>query len=325
MVRIPIARPVALALCVAAGVAAGGAAARAETKVRVGQPQAGTFQFVPLQVGIETGIFRQHGIDAESISFGGGPRVQQALTAGAIDIAIGSGPELAFIVKGAPEIAVAAVADAPYSVVLAVRQDSPLRSAADLKGRTVSISSNGSLTGWLGAELSRQQGWGAAGINLVPLGSTAAQTAALKTRQIDGMIVEANGGYRLEEEGAGRVLVRFGERIKPFHIYVLYARKDFAARSPDAVRGFLAGWFDSVTYMAAHRDRTIDVVSRTAEVSRAIATRDYDELMGMFNRTGRFDPQALAVLSRSFIEMGVLAAEPDMSALITEQYLGEAK
>jgi hypothetical protein len=27
-------------------------AARAETKVRVGQPQAGTFQFVPLQVGI---------------------------------------------------------------------------------------------------------------------------------------------------------------------------------------------------------------------------------------------------------------------------------
>ena len=30
-----------------------------------------------------------------------------------------------------------------------------------------------------------------------------AQTAALKTRQIDGMIVEANGGYRLEEDGSG--------------------------------------------------------------------------------------------------------------------------
>src|SRR5262249_23423917 len=93
--------------------------ALAQMKVRVGQPQAGTFQFVPLQVASEAGIFRRHGIEAEVISFAGGPRVQQALAAGSIDIGIGSGPELAFIAKGAPEIAVAAIADAPYSVVLA--------------------------------------------------------------------------------------------------------------------------------------------------------------------------------------------------------------
>ena len=67
--------------------------APAQHAIRVGQPQAGTFQFVPLQVGDETGIFRQHGVDVEVISFGGGPRVQQALAAGSIDIGIGSGPE----------------------------------------------------------------------------------------------------------------------------------------------------------------------------------------------------------------------------------------
>src|SRR5262249_51244308 len=75
--------------------------AQAQTKVRVGQPQAGTFQFVPLQVGAEAGIFKRHGIDLEVVSFGGGPRVQQALAADAIDIGIGSGPELAFVAKGA--------------------------------------------------------------------------------------------------------------------------------------------------------------------------------------------------------------------------------
>ena len=104
--------------------------AQAQTKVRVGQPQAGTFQFVPLQVGNETGIFKKHGVDLEISDFGGGPRVQQALAAGSIDIAIGSGPELALVVKGAPEIAVAAFADAPYSVLLAVLKD------ADQEGRT---------------------------------------------------------------------------------------------------------------------------------------------------------------------------------------------
>ncbi len=316
-----------MAACAFAAVTLGLAAgqpAEAQTKVRVGQPQAGTFQFVPLQVGTEAGTFRKHGVDVEISNFGGGPKVQQALTAGSIDIAIGSGPELAFIVKGAPEIAVAAMADAPYSVVLAVLKDGP-KTAADLKGKTVSVSSSGSLTDWLARELSRQQGWGADGFKIAPLGRTDAQTAALKTRQIDGMIVEVNAGYRLEEEGVGRVLVQFGDRIKPFHIYVLYARREFAEKNPEAVRGFLAGWFDTIAYMHDHRDQTIDITTRTASVSRSIATRDYDELMGMFNRTGKFDPKALAVLARSFVEMGTLPKEPDMAALVTEKYLPSAK
>jgi NitT/TauT family transport system substrate-binding protein len=298
-----------------------GGAAHAATTVRVGQPQAGTFQFVPLQVGIAAGIFQKHGIDVEVTDFGGGPKVQQALTADSIDIAIGSGPELALEVKGAPEIAVAAMADAPYSVLLAVLKDSPIKTAEDLKGKTVSVSSKGSLTYWLAQELSRQLGWGTDGFTIAPLGATAAQTAALKTHQIDGMIVEANAGYRLEEDGTGRVLVQFGDRIKTFHIYVLYARRGFAASNPEALRAFLAGWFDTIAYMRDHRAETIDIVQRTSGVSPTIATRDYDELIGMFNRTGKFDPKALAVLSRSFIEMGTLPSEPNVQTLVTEQYL----
>jgi ABC-type nitrate/sulfonate/bicarbonate transport system substrate-binding protein len=316
------------ACLVAAALAVGvvvGPPAYAQTKVRLGQPQVGTFQFVPLQVGTEAGIFNQHGVDLEIISFGGGPRVQQAIAADSIDLGIGSGPELAFVAKGAPEIGIAAMADAPYSVVLAVPKDSGLKTAEDLKDKTISISSKGSLTDWLGQELSRQMGWGSTGINLAPLGSTAAQAAALRTRQIDGMIVEANAGYKMEEDGSGRVLVQFGERIKVFHIYVFYARKGFAEKSPDAVRAFLAGWFETIGYMRAHRAETIETVRRTAEISQGVATRDYDELMGMFNRTGRFDPKALDVLARSFVEMGALPQAPDMRTLITEQYLPGAK
>jgi ABC-type nitrate/sulfonate/bicarbonate transport system substrate-binding protein len=290
------------------------------TKVRIGKPQAATFPFVPVDVGIATGIFKQHGIDLESHDFAGGPRVQQAITAGALDIAIGSGPEMALTLKGVPEIAIAAMADAPYAIVLAVPKDGA-KSVAELKGKTVSISSSGSLTDWLGQNLSRLQGWGTDGIKLVPLGTTAAQTAALKTHQIDGMIVEANGGYRLEEDGSGSVLVQFGDLIRPFHVYLLYARRAFAEQNPEAVKAFLAGWFETVTYMVDHRAETIAIMQRTADVSQFIATRDYDAMIGMFNRTGHFNPEALKVVSRSFVEMGMLPAEPDVSTLITEKYL----
>jgi NitT/TauT family transport system substrate-binding protein len=149
--------------------------------------------------------------------------------------------------------------------------------------------------------------------------------AALKTRQIDGMIVEVNAGYRMEEDGSGRILVQFGDRIKVFHIYVAYARKGFVEKYPDAVRAFLAAWFETIDYMRENRAQTIDVVRRTAHVSPGIATRGYDELMGMFNRTGRFDPKALDVLARSFVEMGSLSQAPDMRSLITEQFLPPVK
>jgi len=118
---------------------------------------------------------------------------------------------------------------------------------------------------------------------------------------------------------------QFGDRIKVFHIYVFYARKAFAEKSPDGVRAFLAAWFETIGYMREHRAETIDIVRRTAEVSPGIARRDYDELMGMFNLTGKFDPKALDVLARSFVELGALSQSPDMRTLITEQYLPGTK
>jgi hypothetical protein len=41
----------------------------------------------------------------------------------------------------------------------------------------------------------------------------------------------------------------------------------------------------------------------------------------MFSDHGRFDPKALAVLQRSFVEMKTLPQEPDMSKLTTEAFL----
>jgi hypothetical protein len=41
----------------------------------------------------------------------------------------------------------------------------------------------------------------------------------------------------------------------------------------------------------------------------------------MFTNDGHFDPAALKVLSRSFVEMKTLPDEPDMSKLYTEAFL----
>jgi ABC-type nitrate/sulfonate/bicarbonate transport system substrate-binding protein len=295
-------------------------AAQAQT-LRVGKAQAQTFSFVPVDVGVAAGLFKQRGLDIEISSFGGDARLLQALAADAVDIALGGGPTLAFVAKGTPMLAVAALADAPGTMMVVVRKDGPVRTEDDLKGRTLSVSTAGSLTYWLAEQLSRSHGWGKDGIKIAPLGATTAQAAALKTNQIDGIVTESSTIFKLEEDGIGRILVRFGDRIKDFHVHVIFASRKLIDTHPDAVRAFLAGWLDSVQYMRDHREATIDITQRVADVSRSVATRNYDELMPIFNPTGRFNPKALDALARSFVDLGLFADAPDMTKLYTEAYL----
>ena len=205
-------------------------AGASQVAIRVGKAQAQNFAFMAADVGVAAGIFKKHGIDLEIANFGGDARLVQAISANAIDFALGGGPTIAFEVKGAPMLAVAAMADRPRTIMMVVAKDGPVKTEDDLKGRTVSVSTTGSLTYWLAQELSRSHGWGSDGIKIAPLGTTTAQAAALKTRQVDGVVTESSTVLRLVEEGTGRILVRFGDRIPDFHVHVIFARKGFARR-----------------------------------------------------------------------------------------------
>jgi NitT/TauT family transport system substrate-binding protein len=309
-------------LAIAVGVAALGAPdARAQTKIRLGTAQVKYFVFVAEYVCLSFGIFQQHGIDLEIANFGGDARLVQAMSADAIDVAFGGGPTMAFEVKGAPMLAIVALADQPRTIMLVVAKDGPVKTEDDLKGRAVSVSTTGSLTYWLAQELSRSHGWGPDGVKIVPLGTTTAQAAALKTRQVDGAVTETSTVLRLVEEGTGRILVRFGERIPEFHVHVVFARKAIIDRNPEALRNFVKALLESVQYMRNHKDQTIDIAMRVAEVSKSVATANYEELMPIFNPTGRFDAKALDVLARSLVEFGSLSDNTDISKIYTEAFL----
>ncbi len=311
----------AIVVAAAAGMVIGARTADAETAIRLGKAQANQFAFMPADVGVDTGIFKKHGVDLEISAFGGDAKMMQALTAGSIDIALGGGPAFATIVKGAPMKAVAAGADAPNTIVLVVLKDGPIKTVDDLKGRTVSVSTAGSLTYWLTQQLSRAQGWGDDGIKITPLGLSEAQIAALKTKQVDGVTTDSVTVDKFVETGAGRVLVKFGDRIKDFHVHVVYASNNLIANNPAGLKAFLAGWLESIAYMRSHRQETIDIAIKHMGVSPAVAAASYDDTMPILNPTGHFNAKALDVLATSFVETHALPTKPDMSKLLTEAFL----
>jgi ABC-type nitrate/sulfonate/bicarbonate transport system substrate-binding protein len=293
--------------------------ASAADKLRVGKAVAEAFSFVPPDIGVRSGIFAKNNIDLELISFAGDARMQQAAAADSIDILLGSGPAMAFIAKGAPIRGIAAMAGPPLLLAIVVRPDGP-KTPADLKGKTVSVSTAGSLTYWLVSETSRRHGWGPNGITIAPMGAMPGQIAALKRGDIQGAIMDIGNAFDLEKRGEARILVRFTD-IKDFHIHVIFATDKAIATKPEVVRNFLTGWFETIAFMRNNKAETVKVAMEVMDKDQDISNRVYDELMPMFSDTGRFDPKALETLAKSYVELKLLPSEPDMSKLYTEAFL----
>ena len=308
-------------VALAAVLACGGAASASAEKLRVGKPQAEVFSFVPLDIGIEQGIFAKHGLEVEGIALGGAAKLQQALAAGAVEIGLGSGPGMSFAAKGAPQIGIAMMAGRPTIMALTVAKDGPVKTVADLKGQTLSISAPGGVPEWLARELSRQQGWGPDGMKLIGLGADSSQVAALRTGQVVGFPNDIFLATRLEEQGISRILVRFGDIVPVFVMHVIFANDKAIAERPDDMRRFLAGWFETITFMRKNKPASIKIATEVTHVSPEIIDRVYDTVMPMFSDDGHFDPKALEVMKHSFVELGLLPTEPDMSKLYTEKFL----
>jgi len=295
--------------------------ASADESLKVGKSVPQAFGFTPLNVGIEKGIFKKHGLDVEAVDFGGAPRLAQGLISNAVDMGLGSGPDMANIVKGATIKAVGASAGAPMELTITVGTKSNISTVAELKGRGISVSQIGSLTGWLVSTLSAQQGWGRDGIKLVVMNPMSAVLSALVSNEVDGITLDLSTALKMQNENHGKLLVKFGDYIKDFHLYVIFATDDLIAKRPQAVRNYLAGWYETIAWMKANKTEAVAIAARVQNVDPAIVAGTYDVMMPVFSTDGKFNDKALAVLARSFVELGLLDKEPDTKTLYTEQFL----
>ena len=311
----------AAVLAAAYGLSAAQAADKPADKVSVAKSADVAWTFVVLDVGQEQGIFAKYGIDVEISALAGDAKVQQALAAQSIDFGLGSGPSMAFVAKGAPVYAVAAFAAEPRNISVVIGPNSPIKTVADLKGKKLSVTTAGSLTDWLAHRIGVQEGWGTDGVTTVALGAFAASLAALRTGQIDGMMAAIEAGYGLEEKGEGKILVGMEKYAPKFITHVVYARKDLIADKPDVVSRFLKGFFATIAFEKANKDKTTEIAMKVLHQSKPVMDRTYDYEISMFEDDGHFDPAAVEVIKDSFVGMGILDHKPPNDELFTTKFV----
>jgi NitT/TauT family transport system substrate-binding protein len=298
------------------------APAFAQTSLTVGKANPTSDAIIPVDVGYKLGIFKKHGLDLKISDFGGGSKMVQALTAGAIDIGDGAGTEMAFVAKGAPMLAVCeSTGPAPFLGV-GVPWDSPVKTLEDLKGKTIGVSSPGSFSDWSGHQLARHFGWGDNGVKTVAIGGGPAPIrAGLRAHLVDAVISGTSLFLSFEETKEGRLVAPVSTFEGNVGSGALFASKALMASKPDAIRAFIAGWLETVDYMRAHKAETVKIESALNHFSDNVMSREYDFTIGMHTKDCRFDPESLSTLKRSFVEMKLVPSEPDMSKLYTQAYL----
>lgn len=305
------------ALCVLATL--GGNAFAAEI-LRVGKANSTSFVFALVDAGVQAGLFEKHGVTLEISSFQGGPRVQQALAGGNIDIGLGSGPDMAGIARGAPVKAVAAIFNG-LDQVLVVNPASGYASIDDLKGKVFGASSPAALSGWLPRALAASKGWGEDSITLQTVTSHTAALALLETRQIDAMTVDPASALQGEKDGSLQVIFRFAEFMPEFPQYAIYATDDVIANKPETLRAFLAGWVETVAFARDNKQAVVTSIATATGIGEEFVSQVYDEVMPLYATDGRFGDKALAILLDSFVQNDVLDARPEPSGLVDTSLL----
>jgi NitT/TauT family transport system substrate-binding protein len=295
--------------------------APAADKVRVGKSTAISFTFIQPEVGTEAGIWEKYAIEPNVSTFGGDAKMQQALAAGSLDFALGSGPGMGFMAKGVPAKGVAAFLGPPIQMAVVVRYDSAIKNVVDLKGKKVGVTTVDSLTDWLTRRVSLAQGWGSNGISVVTVGAGPSAWAALRTNQIDGIMTNTDIGRQLQQKKEGRILVGADRYVSDFHTLILFASDEMIAKRPEVVQRFVNGFFATIAFMKRNKEKTVEVGVRVMKQSKENVSVYYDEVVSKMSDDGRFDPKAIEVLKDSFLEMKVLEKRPDDSTLFTTRFV----
>jgi ABC-type nitrate/sulfonate/bicarbonate transport system substrate-binding protein len=204
--------------------------------------------------------------NVEWTQFQGTAPMTQALAAGALDCATQAPLSLANGVVGGnlkAYIVAQHVFEKPggFSVYWAVKDDSPIKTIADLKGKTMAINVLGSGIYGPMALLLKQNGVDPEkDIKLVELGFSLSEDA-VRSGRVDAAPMNQPFAARSEAKGGLRKLFALSEQQKNI-VHILDAcRADFVDKNPDLAKMYVRDLTSGMKKALANRDETLKVVN----------------------------------------------------------------
>jgi NitT/TauT family transport system substrate-binding protein len=280
-------------------------AAKAADDIKIASTGPGV-STLPLEIASRKGFFRDEGLDVLTITMRTNIAVNALVTRN-VDYATPSTSVIKAATAGLPVKLLAVLLGRP-DYFLTVRKD--IKSVKDLKGKRIAIGSFGAAADLALRAVARQDGLDPdRDLIRLQMGGAASRYASLIAGSVDATILTLP--YNLQAEKAGyKDLLWFGEHME-LPLSGLAARDETIQKNSKQVSGVIRAVLRAMTFAAANREETTQIIINWLKVDPEVAAKSYDLGKPSWSAGGVVSDGAVKVLiDQSLLELKSKDAVP---------------
>jgi aliphatic sulfonates family ABC transporter substrate-binding protein len=295
--------------------------------VRVGI-QPGVF-VSPYFIAKDQGFFDLKKIEIKESSFLSGAAMNEGMLSGNIDLGyLGATPAIVAASKD-PRVAIIAICDlSDGGEGILVRNDSNIKTPADLRGKKVAVAKGSTVHRFLYEVLAN------AGLNpdkdvSIYDMSVEDQVTAIQTKNVDAVANWEPWMTKAEAAGAHRLIDDSKAVVRTYD--VVYINTDFAKKNPDAVRAFLAGHMKGAQLKNQSPDAAAKIVAKVLplkpeEILLTFKLFNHPDLQAQLTQDFFGAPKEKARADIGYdvdflFKQGLIKQKPDLKTLVDTQYI----
>ena len=280
--------------------------AAAQETIRIGCPTKTYFPTILATVAKEKGLFEKEGLRPEITIYRGGGETFEAIAANSADIGTVAVPLVATSRKRGVLVKIVGGSGDEWSGwIFGVKTNSPVKSAKELDGKKVGITSAGSGTDTLALWAQAEN---KVTFQRVPVGG-GGLVPNLLNDNLAAAVIYSPLSYQVVSEGKARILIDFATAMPPNLIGGwAVTEKNLNERRTFVLKG-LNALYGALEYMRANPEYAIKTIATNNELPMEIAKMEYEKTFLRLSRDGKI---ALASVEKA-MELAAASGVKDMA------------
>jgi len=336
MTRAALRRLVALALLASASLASMSGLVRAEPALKpvaLGVGGQSLLSYLPLTLALRLGYFRDEGLDVRISDFAGGSKSIEALVAGSVDVVGGAYENALFLQARGVDLKAVVLLTDRFGLVFALNKKlaAAYKSPKDIQGLKIGVTAPGSAVSNALEIILAKDGLKGDDVSMIGIGGGPGAVAAMKSGQIDGLVLSDPAIGRLEADGVITPIVDSREKSGQTYLYggpnansSVLVRASFAKDHPDVVQSLVNAtvrtlkWMNDASLADIMAAVPPDFYAAGKEVYETSLVRNRDG----FTKDGHLTPALAAVTLKAVANSGRLegAEKLDLARTLDDSF-----
>jgi NitT/TauT family transport system substrate-binding protein len=275
--------------------------------VKIALPVA-SLESMPIYVAQAQNLFKKHNVDVDVITSRGGGEAMKAYISGDVQIVATGFPEVGLMRAKNVDVQLffAQTSRVPFGMI--ARKDENITSVAGLKGKTIAVTSPGSLTANLARYFVKEAGLDPdKDVSLVSVGGGGEILGALKSGKADAaMLFEpfVTIGIR---QGFATMLVDVPEKLDAFSSSPLSISKAFIAKSGKDAQGVFDALAEALAFIHSNPSGSLEIATKTfPSAVPDVLTAAYARLSKWYSPNGKFTRANVDQTQKISVDMKIM-------------------